>query len=113
MLSDRSRQALLDIRDNIVLAQMFAEGLDEQALCDDRKAFYAITRCLEIISEASRRLADDVRQRHPSQPWERIAGAGNVYRHRYDNVAEAFVWRTLAESLPSLLAVVEGELSDS
>jgi len=113
MLSDTSRQALLDIRDNILLAQTFAEGLDEQGLSADRKTFYAITRCLEIISEASRRLADDVRQRHPNQPWERIAGAGNIYRHRYDNVAESFVWRTVADSLPSLLAAVETEFRET
>jgi uncharacterized protein with HEPN domain len=113
MHSDRSRQALLDIRDNVLLAQTFVDGLDEQALSSDRKSFYALTRCLEIISEASRRLDDDVRQRHPNQPWKRIAGAGNIYRHRYDNVAEAFVWRTVADSLPSLLAAVEAELRES
>jgi len=113
MLSDRSRQALLDVRDNILLAQAFLEGLDEPGLIADRKTFYAITRCLEIISEASRRLADDIKQRHPDQPWERIAGAGNIYRHRYDNVAEGFVWRTVVDSLPSLLTAVEIELGES
>jgi uncharacterized protein with HEPN domain len=112
MPSDKSRQALLEIRDHIFLARTFVDGLTEQSLNADRKTFYAVTRCLEIISEASRRLADEVKQRHPNQPWERIAAAGNIYRHSYDNVAEAFVWRTRTDSLPSLLEAVEAELGD-
>jgi uncharacterized protein with HEPN domain len=30
------------------------------------KTVYAVTRCLEIISEASRRLPADLKARHPS-----------------------------------------------
>jgi hypothetical protein len=37
-------------------------------------------------------------------------GGGNVHRHEYDNMAESFVWRTVRDSLPGLLAVVELEL---
>jgi uncharacterized protein with HEPN domain len=40
-----------------------------------------VTRCLEIISEASRRLPESLKARHPEIPWKQIAGAGNVYRH--------------------------------
>jgi uncharacterized protein with HEPN domain len=111
MPSERSRLALLDIRENIILATDFIEGLDETTLAHDRKTFYAVTRCLEIISEATRRLDDEVKARHPEQPRASIASAGNVYRHRYDNVAESFVWITVTTSLPSLRAVVEAELA--
>lgn len=38
-------------------------------------------------------------------------GVGNVYRHSYDNVAEEHVWRTLHESLPALLAVIDEEIA--
>ena len=36
-------------------------------------------------------------------------GLGNIYRHDDDTVAEAMVWRTLNDSLPQLVAVVENE----
>lgn len=55
MPSSRSRQALLDIRDNIRLARQFTEGLSFERFCGDKRTVYAVTRCLEIISEASRR----------------------------------------------------------
>jgi uncharacterized protein with HEPN domain len=51
-----------------------------------------------------------MKARHPGIEWQRIAGAGNVYRHEYDNVAEQRVWTTLHEALPALQEVVEEEL---
>jgi len=39
-------------------------------------------------------------------------GAGKVYRHDYDNVAEEIVWRTVQQNLAPLLAAVESELSE-
>ncbi|MEF3366401.1 HepT-like ribonuclease domain-containing protein [Methylocystis sp. 9N] len=62
-----------------------------RAFATDRRAFYAVTRALEIISEAARRLPQDLRDRHPHLPWRAIMGAGNVYRRDYDNIAEEFV----------------------
>ena len=55
-----------DIRPHIVPAQTFAAGMDYDALRDDLCVTYAVTRCLEIISEASRRLPDELKGRHPS-----------------------------------------------
>ena len=75
-----------------------------------RILFYAATRCLEIISEASRRLPVDLRDRHSSLPWRQMMDAGNLYRHQYSNVAEHRVWRTIHENLPPLQTIVEAEL---
>ena len=111
MLSNRARLALTDIRDNIRLAEQFAAGLLVEALKADRRTFYAVTRCLEIISEAARRLPQSLRNRHPELPWRAIMGAGNIYRHDYDNVAEEIVWRTVQQNLAPLLAAVERELA--
>jgi uncharacterized protein with HEPN domain len=38
-------------------------------------------------------------------------GAGNVYRHDYDNVAEEIVWQTVQNNLTPLLVAVEAELA--
>jgi len=40
-----------------------------------------------------------------------MAGAGNVYRHDYEDVAASYVWRTVENSLPPLRAVIQQELS--
>jgi uncharacterized protein with HEPN domain len=92
MPSDRVRLALFNIRDNIGFAREFVAGLSFEAFRDDRRTFYAATRCIEIISEAARRLPAAMRERHSELPWRAIMGVGNVYRHDYDNAAEEFVW---------------------
>jgi uncharacterized protein with HEPN domain len=111
MLSNRARLALFDIRDNLLLAREFAAGLSAEAFKADRRTFYAVTRCLEIVSEAARRLPPTLRDRHPELPGHAIAGAGNVYRHDYDNVAEEFVWRTVQQSIEPLLKAIEDEIA--
>lgn len=111
MRSNRARMALFDIRDNIHLAQQFVAGMTEEEFAADRRTFYAVARCIEIISEPARRLPQAVRNRHPELPWRAIMGAGKVYRHDYDNVAEDIVWRTVQRSLVPLLAAVESEIA--
>lgn len=69
---------LFHIRDNIHLAHTFVEGLDYDRFRDNQLVIYAVTRALEIISEASRRLPTEVKARHPEIPWSDMAGAGNV-----------------------------------
>ncbi len=111
MLSERVLKALLDIRDNIVLARAWTADLSLEAFAEDRLRFYAVTRCLEIISEATRRLPPDLRQRHPHIQWRDIGDAGNIYRHAYDGVQERIVLETVRRSLPELEAVIEAELA--
>jgi uncharacterized protein with HEPN domain len=69
MLSRKAHLALLDIRDCILLAREFTAGLSYEAFEQSRLHFFAATRALEIVSEASRRLPDDVLERHPALPW--------------------------------------------
>jgi uncharacterized protein with HEPN domain len=104
------RRWLLDIRFHIVLAQCFVAGQTFDSFRDDLMRLYAVTRCLEIISEASRRVSAKVKERHPAIPWRAIGAAGNVYRHDYEDVAANVIWRTLHHDLPPLLAVMEQEL---
>ncbi len=56
--------ALRDILHHIELAASFSAGFDRTSFKHDLKTLYAVTRCLEIISEASRRLPDDLKARH-------------------------------------------------
>ncbi|MFI0843472.1 DUF86 domain-containing protein [Mesorhizobium sp. IMUNJ 23232] len=110
MLSERERNALLDILENIGHAETFLADTSKDELATDTLRFYAVTRALEIISEASRRLPATIKDRHPDAPWQQIAGAGNIYRHGYDYVSAAVVWQTVKLSLPALRAIVEDEI---
>ena len=111
MPSDAELGALRDILHHIDLAQDFARGCDRDRFQADTLRVYAVTRCLEIISEASRRLPEELKNRHPGIAWRQMAAAGNVYRHDYEDVAARRVWETLQRDLPLLRAALEQELT--
>jgi uncharacterized protein with HEPN domain len=110
MPSRTADTALRDILHHIDLATSFAMGFDRNSFKHDLKTVYAVTRCLEIISEASRRLPDDLKKRHASIAWKQMAGAGNIYRHDYEDVAAELVWETAQRALPPLRVAIEAEL---
>jgi uncharacterized protein with HEPN domain len=100
MPSERTGGPLRDILHHIDLAAHFIEGCDRDTFKADIRTIYAVTRCLEIISEASRRLPDDLKIRHPAIAWKQMASAGNVYRHDYEDVLAQLVWDMVQKALP-------------
>lgn len=109
--SDSVVNALRDIAHHIVLVAYFIDDMDFPKFAADIRTVYASVRCLEIISEASRRLPSDMKGRHAAIDWRGMAAAGNVYRHDYDDVEAQLVWRTATFSLPALKIAIEAELA--
>jgi uncharacterized protein with HEPN domain len=101
---------LLDIIENADAALHFISNLDAEQFAQDRKTHYAVVRALEIISEASRHLPDDLKARHPNIPWRAVRDAGNVYRHGYLAVSLDVVWETVKRDLPPLRDAMLREL---
>lgn len=109
MPSKNPAQRLRDIVENIDAIQDFTSRMDRDDFASDRKTVYAVTRALEIISEASRRLPEKVRDRNPEIDWA-VAAAGNVYRHEYEGVDTALIWHTVQHSLGELRSAAAAEL---
>ncbi|MBX9616027.1 MAG: DUF86 domain-containing protein [Caulobacteraceae bacterium] len=111
MPSERSAQAWGDIAVNARLALRWTDDLTAATFADDTRTVYAVTRALEIVSEAARRLEASERTARPELPWKDITGAGNVYRHDYDEVSPEIVWLTVKRRLPEILAAAEAALA--
>ena len=103
--------ALVHIAENIRFAQKLIADMSYEEFRDNQTVFYAATRALEIISEASRRVAPAIKARHAHIPWADVAGAGNIYRHDYEDVQQKLIWGTIQKRLPELLAIVEAEIA--
>ena len=58
-------KALFDIRDCTSNPYEFSDGLTFEQFRDNKIVYHATTRMLEIISEASKRVAPEVKARHP------------------------------------------------
>ena len=54
-------QRIEDILDNIALVREFTAGCDFDAFVADKRLTYAVARAIEIISEASRHLPQDMK----------------------------------------------------
>ena len=72
---------------------------------------WLVERGVEIISEASRHLTDDLKSRHNEIPWRKVAGIGNVLRHDYGKIAAPIMWALVRENLPLLDQVCRAELA--
>jgi uncharacterized protein with HEPN domain len=67
----------------------------------------ATVRQLEILGEATKKLSDTLRKRHPDIPWRRIAGLRDVLIHRYMGVDIESVWEVAQKDLPELRRKLE------
>ena len=83
---------LTDIIEAIEHVREAVTGLTLDVFEADWKSQWLVERGIEIISEASRHLTDELKARHPEIPWSKVAGIGNVLRHDYQNIAAPIMW---------------------
>jgi uncharacterized protein with HEPN domain len=95
-----------EMLDYIEQAGTYARGMTFEQYLADRKTQRAVERCIEVISEASRHIPDEIKAMHPEIPWPDVAAIGNVFRHEYHNIAARIVWETVRLHLPPLEVAV-------
>jgi uncharacterized protein with HEPN domain len=93
---------LADIVEAIERIGRVLDGIPLEAFEQDWEKRWLVERGIEIISEASRRLPDEIKKRRPAIPWAKVAGIGNVLRHDYDRAAPDLLWKLARDDLPTL-----------
>ena len=93
-------------RVNGVLADVSLEAFES-----DWQRQWLVERGIEIISEASRHLPDDLKARNSEIPWQKVAGIGNILRHNYENIAAPVLWKLVQADLPTLEKACRSELA--
>jgi uncharacterized protein with HEPN domain len=69
---------------------------------------HGVQRGIEIISEAARRLPDELLADWPEIPWPQIRAVGNVLRHEYSSVSDDIIWHVVVDDIPALRRAIEG-----
>ncbi len=92
---DRTIYRLHDIADAIAQIDILLENKTFAGLQSDRILRAAFERFLEIISEASRHVPQQLTGGKPQIPWKRIHSIGNHLRHAYNKVDAEIPWRPM------------------
>ena len=96
-----------DIVDAMSRARSFVTSMDFQAFEQDIRTVYAVTRALEIIGEACKRVPEEIREQYPAIPWRAMAGMRDRLIHGYNNVNLTLVWETVYTQIPKLQPLFE------
>jgi len=82
-------------------------------VANDLMTRLAVERCFEIICEASRRIPDGVKARHPEIDWQNMVDFGNRLRHAYHTVDPNILRQIAERDLPPLKAFAEQVMRES
>jgi uncharacterized protein with HEPN domain len=100
---DRIVEAIELIRNSLA-------GVDRAAFLDDRTKGDATALRLAAIGEASRRLSEELRARHPDIAWRQIYALRNIVAHHYFDLKYEILWKVVAEHLDTLEVACPAEL---
>lgn len=103
----RERNYLLDMLNAAKLAQDFVANVSWDDFQVDLMRQAAVTRQLEIIGEAAKRISETSQAEIPEIPWHQIIGMRNRIVHEYDRLTLNRLWDTIHIALPELITLLE------
>ena len=86
-------------------AGRFVAGRDRADIDTDEQLRFALVQAIQIVGEAASRISPETRSNIPL-PWADIMYMRNRLVHAYFDIDHDVVWRTAAEDIPALLAVL-------
>lgn len=93
---------LKDILEAMEAIEKFVEGTDFETFKNDDMRASAVIRKLEIIGEATKNMADGIKQKYPQVPWKDMAGMRDRLIHFYFGLKYDLVWNTIKVDIPKL-----------
>ncbi|MHB8763140.1 MAG: HepT-like ribonuclease domain-containing protein [Deferrisomatales bacterium] len=109
-MSRDERMFLSDILARCDRLLAYTSEMDFASFSADPKTFDAVTRNLQIIGEAVRRISPETRAAHPEVPWRKIAGLRDLVIHEYFGIDEEIVWDAAKNHIPRLRERVQAIL---
>lgn len=111
MSHDPETRRLAFLRDTITLIETQARS-GRKAVLENPTERDALFWRLYTVADAANELTEDLKERHPELPWDRIRGFRNIAAHGYLRLAMDATWEIVEHDLADLKVVVERELHE-
>jgi uncharacterized protein with HEPN domain len=98
----RIDHVLRDILEAVERIEAVTRGKTLQEFSASWELRWLVQRGIEVVSEASRAIPDELKDTEPDIPWPSVRGIGNVMRHEYDGLSDPIIWRVVTDELPRL-----------
>ena len=106
---------LEDILTSMKRVEEYIEGLNFSKFKMDFKTIDAVIRNFEIIGEASKNVALEIKERHTEIPWDEMYRLRNRISHEYFGIDYEIIWEIATQYLPTnkkdLIKVLDYELA--
>ncbi len=103
---------LQDILDAVAAIEQFTLGIDFEAFSQNLEKVFAVSRAMEIIGEAVKKIPDSVRNQYPNIPWRDIAGMRDKLIHDYFNTDVKIIWKAVQDDVPQLKIMISRVLDN-
>ena len=98
---------LKHILDEANEAYGYVQDMSFEDFLADGKTARAIIRSIEVIGEAASKVSDDIRNKYPDVPWNKIVAMRNRLIHVYFDIDFKTVWQTVRKNLPTLIEQIQ------
>ena len=105
-------QYLEDMLDAAEKALSYTSGMNRDQFLESEQMILIVSRLLEIVGEAAKRIPEPIRLQNPDVPWKDITGTRDILIHAYFHVDAEQLWRTVTEDLSPLRDALRRILSE-
>lgn len=93
---------IIDIFTETCNISKFLKNISYDEFVGNIEKFYAVTRSMEIMGEAAKKVPKEIREKYPEIEWSKLAKLRDKLIHYYYNADEGIIWRTAVKDIALL-----------